>query len=73
MKNLFKKIDNFIINKINFKSIIYFILGCIMINCFNYYVLKYRINNLDNILMVLALNLSTLSWFNFYKLIKSNR
>lgn len=73
MKNLLKKIDNFIVNKINFKSILYFILGCIMINCFNYYVLKYRINNLDNILMIFALNLSTLSWFNFYKLIKNNR
>lgn len=65
MKNLFKKIDNFIENKITLKSFLYIVLSILFMNCYNYFVIKYRITNLDNILMVFALNFSTLCWFKF--------
>lgn len=73
MKNIFSKIDNFIVNKINFKIIICFIFGCMMTNCFNYYVHKYGINGTDNILMVLSLYLSILSWFEIFSNYKNNK
>ena len=70
MKNFIKKIDNFIVNKITLKNILYLILSFLFINCYTFFVLKYRINTLDNLLMVFALDFSLLCWFKFLKSIK---
>lgn len=66
MKNLFKKIDNFIVNKITLKGVLYIVLSMVFMNCYNYFVFKYKITNLDNILMVFALNFSMLCWIEIF-------
>lgn len=71
MKNLFKKIDNFIVNKITLKSVLYIVLAISFINCHSHFVFKYKITNLDNILMILALNFNTLCWFKIFTEIKN--
>lgn len=71
MKNFFNKIDNFIVNKITLKNVLYLILAIIFINCYNFFVLKYRVNSIDNLFMVFALNFSTLCWFKFFMSIKN--
>lgn len=71
MKDFFKKVDNFIVNKITLKSVLYLILGIIFINCYNFFVLKYRVNSIDNLFMVFSLNFCTLCWFKFFTLIKN--
>lgn len=70
MKNLIKKIDDFIVNKITLKNITYLILAFILINCYSFFVVKYKINALDNLLMVFALDFSLLCWFKFLISIK---
>lgn len=71
MKNFIKKFDDFIVNKITLKNITYLILAFILINCYSFFVLKYRINVLDNLLMVFALDFSLLCWFKFMISIKN--
>lgn len=71
MKNLFKKIDNFIVNKITLKSVLYIVFAISFMNCHSYFVIKYRITNLDNMLMILALNFSTLFWIKIFTEIKN--
>lgn len=70
MKNFIKKFDDFIVNKITLKNITYLFLSFILINCYSFFVIKYRINAVDNILMVFALDFSLLSWFKFMNSIK---
>lgn len=65
MKDFFKKIDNFIVNKIPLKNIAYLLLSMLFMNCYNFYILKYRVNSIDNLFMVFALNFSILFWFKF--------
>ena len=71
MRNFFKKIDNFIVNKITLKNVLYLVLSIIFINCYSFFVIKYRINALDNLLMVFALDFSLLCWFKFFTSIKN--
>lgn len=73
MKNLFKKIDNFIVNKITLKSVLYIVLAISFIYCHSYFVIKYKITNLDNMLMMFAINFNTLCWFKVLAEIKDNR
>ena len=70
MRNFIKKFDNFIVNKITLKNIMYLLLSFLLINCYSFFVVKYRINAFDNLLMVFALDLSLLYWFKFLKNIK---
>lgn len=70
MKNLIKKFDDFIINKITLKNITYLLLSFILINCYSFFVVKYRINALDNLLMVFAIDFSLLYWFKFINSIR---
>lgn len=70
MKNFIKKIDDFIVNKLTFKNIMYLLLSFLFINCYTFFVLKYKINTLDNLLMVFALDFSLLCWFKFMNSIK---
>ena len=70
MKDFIKKIDDFIVNKITLKNILYLILSFLFINCYNFFVIKYRINTFDNLLMVFALDFSLLCWFKFMKSIQ---
>lgn len=70
MKDFIKKIDDFIVNKITIRNILYLCLSFLFINFYTYFVLKYKINTLDNLLMVFALDFSLLCWFKFLKSIK---
>lgn len=71
MKDFFKKIDNFIVNKITLKNVLYLILALIFINCYNFFVLKYRVNIIDNLLIVFALDLSIIFSLKFFTSIKN--
>ena len=70
MKDFIKKLDDFIVNKITLKNILYLFLSFLFINFYTYFVLKYKINTLDNLFMVFALDFSLLCWFKFLKSIK---
>lgn len=70
MKDFIKKLDNFIVNKLTIKNIMYLLLAFLFINFYSYFVLKYKINSLDNLLMVFSLDFSLLCWFKFLKSIK---
>ena len=49
-----------------FKGVLYIVLSMVFMNCYNYFVFKYKITNLDNILMVFALNFSMLCWIEIF-------
>lgn len=70
MKDFIKKLDDFIVNKITLKNIKYLILWFLFLNCYNFFIIKYRVNIWDNLLMVFALNFSLLCWFKFINFIK---
>lgn len=70
MKNFIKSIDNFIVNKINLKTCKYFVLVLLFMNCYNFFVIKYNISVIDNLLMVFGLDFSILCWFKFLRSIK---
>lgn len=68
--NFFKKLDNFIVNRFNLKQFLYLLFAFIFMNGFTYFVLKYKINTIDNLLMVMSLDLSLLYWFKFLDFFK---
>lgn len=68
--NFFKKLDNFIVNRFNLKQFLYLLFSFIFMNGFTYFVLKYKINTIDNLLMVISLDLSLLYWFKFLDFFK---
>ena len=71
MRKFIKRFDDFIVNKLTIKNIMYLLLSFILINCYSFFILKYRISTLDNLLMVFALDFSLLCWFKFINSMKN--